>query len=183
MWNLPRSGIEPMFPALQGGFLKPLDHQGNPGFSIIHKKWQHYILCSNFCAFHFFFLSYWFLDIMFSNVSPQNSKILKMLQGSCKYLPTFESSWSFKIQLDLGIETLLVHSPCSSLYFAFSSPFYIPFSHAETDLCHILFHSSFSVSRGLESLRSPQRTKGTLRNFYCLMKMSYQNATLLMGHW
>ena len=82
---------------------------------------------SNSCASHFFFLSYWFLDIMFSNVSPQNSKILKMLQGSCKYLPTFKSLWSFKIQLDLGIETLLVHSPCSSWYFAFSSPFYIPF--------------------------------------------------------
>ena len=94
------------------------------GFSITHKKWQYYILCSNFCASHFFFLSYWFLDIMFSNVSPQNSKILKMLQGSCKYLPTFKSLWSFKIQLDLGIETLLVHSPCSSWYFAFSSPFY-----------------------------------------------------------
>lgn len=143
------------------------------GFSITHKKWQYYILCSNFCASHFFFLSYWFLDIMFSNVSPQNSKILKMLQGSCKYLPTFKSLWSFKIQLDLGIETLLVHSPCSSWYFAFSSPFYIPFLTLK--LTSVIFFSLFilSIQRTRESMFSTENYRQTQK-----LLLSYENAFL-----
>ena len=34
MWDLPRPGIEPMFPALAGGIL-PLSHQGNPSLSFL----------------------------------------------------------------------------------------------------------------------------------------------------
>ena len=33
MWDLPRSGIEPVFPALAGGFFLPLSHQGNLMYS------------------------------------------------------------------------------------------------------------------------------------------------------